>query len=295
MPAETSSLPKSRLSRTSAEQEIARTIKALEAEYTETESRERKKELFSQLSMLREQLAQLQGKEYRELETENLLLQKQVSELQEEIVSLKAKQQVEQGKQPKEEYHLRYKLYSILLKKYADLINTAEKKTVGQIKSMVTNNDLTIQSLLDEFRGKDYDFGRDYLRTASRAYKFLSREIEFVKSGIDINFWLGAQDILSEKVGDDEDLAVLMCSILYSLGDEKAEVVIAEMDDLTTHAFVITEVGKKFVLVDPSQKYNFWDWVGVKEKILGDYSFKGGKIKRFLYKFNEKKYEQFIG
>lgn len=293
MPLEFTSLPKSRLSKTSAEQEILRAIRALESEYTETASRERKKELSTQLSMLREQLAQLQGKEYHELETENLLLAKQVKELQQELAEAPAgSRAADQGERG--EKLLRYKLYRVLLKKYAEIINQADKKTVGQIKSLITNHDLTIQSLLDELRGDEYVFSRDCLKVAAKAHEFLSTDVRCVKSDIDINFWLSPSEILSEKIGDDEDLAVLMCSIMYSLGDEQAEAVIAEMDDLTTHAFVITELNGKFVLVDPSQRYNFLDFVGNKEKILGKYSFNGAKIKRFLYKFNAKHYEQFL-
>jgi len=65
------------------------------------------------------------------------------------------------------------------------------------------------------------------------------------------------------------------------------------MENLTTHAFVITEFNFKFFLFDPSQKNSFDEFSGKKEEVLEKYSFKESKIKRFLYRFNALEYEQF--
>ena len=82
--------------------------------------------------------------------------------------------------------------------------------------------------------------------------------------------------------------------MLFALGDEKAAVIIAELDNLRTHAFVATEFNQKFYIFDASQKHGFTDFSGIKEDVLKKYSFKGAKIKRFLYKFNNETYEQFM-
>lgn len=189
---------------------------------------------------------------------------------------------------------LLYKLYKLLLQKYADLINEKEKRTIGEVKSLIDGSDLTIQSLVAGFKPEEYSFDQHFLIVAEKAFSFITKEIAFVKTDIRLSFWLTPKEIMEIKVADDEDQAVFFCSLLVALGDEKAEVVIAELEDLSTHAFVITEYQSQFFLWDPSQQHDFNAFSGFKENILAKYDFKGAKIKRFLYKFNNTDYEQFL-
>ena len=188
---------------------------------------------------------------------------------------------------------LKFKLHKFLLEKYTDVINKEEKKTIGEIKGLLDPDDLSIQSILAELISTDYSFEKNYLTVAKEAYEFVAKEISFVESGVRINYWLTPMEIIKEKIADDEDLAVFLCTLLYALGDEKAFVVIAEMENLTTHAFVITEHKNKFFLFDPSQKTSFEEFSGKREEVLEKYSFKNSKIKKFLYRFNAIEYEQF--
>ncbi len=186
------------------------------------------------------------------------------------------------------------RLYRLLLKKYLETINEKEKRTIGEIKGLVDKDDMTIQSLISRFKAADYSFEKDYLSAAQKAYDFTAKEIDFAKADIDISFWLSPKEVIENKIADDEDLAVFLCSALFALGDSKAAVVIAELDNLSTHAFVITEFKNRFFLFDPSQKKPVATFSGEKEKVLEKYSFEGAKLRRFLYKFNREEYEQFF-
>lgn len=189
---------------------------------------------------------------------------------------------------------LRLRLYKLLLDKYSSLINEKETKTVGEIKALVNADDLTIQGIASQHRPENYDFSRDYPQSAENAYNFICGEISYIPSDLGLDIWLSPNEILSAKIADDSDLAVLLCSVLYALGDEKAEVVVAELENANTHAFAITEIDGKFILLDPSQKRPFMEFSGEKEKVLEQYSFNGAKIRHFLYKFNAQSYEQFV-
>jgi hypothetical protein len=189
---------------------------------------------------------------------------------------------------------LQCRLYALLLEKYADLINEKEKRTIGEIKALVNKEDLTIQSIATDLKPENYAFPNNYPGAAQKALSFAQNEISYVELEINLNYWLAPKEIFSSKVGDDEDLAVFLCSLLFALEDENASVIIAELDSLRTHAFVATEFGEKFYILDASQKHSFPDFSGTKEEALQKYSFKGAKIKRFLYKFNNSSYEQFI-
>jgi hypothetical protein len=189
---------------------------------------------------------------------------------------------------------LKCRLYSVLLEKYAETINEKERRTIGEIKALVNKEDLTIQSILADLKPDGYSFPQKYLEAVQKALSFVQKEISYVEPDLNLNYWLSPKEIFSSKVGDDEDLSVFLCSLLFALGDENASVIIAELDSLRTHAFASTEFSGKFFILDPSQNHGFQDFSGTKEEALQKYSFMGAKIKKFLYKFNNSTYEQFI-
>ncbi len=186
------------------------------------------------------------------------------------------------------------KLCKYLLEKYSDIINEREKRTIGEIKGLVDGNDLSIQSFVEDFKGPAYSFQNDYEKALKIAFDFVKKEISFVDAELNVNYWLAPREILELKVADDEDLAVFLCAVMKALGDDKAEVIIAELDNLRTHAFVLTKLGEKSLLLDPAQEHNFEDYLDTKVEILQKYVFQKQKIKRFLYRFNSDKYEQFL-
>ena len=186
------------------------------------------------------------------------------------------------------------KLCKLLLKKYAKLINEHERKTVGQLKAMIDKDDLTIRSLAERFCGTNYSFEENFLEAVKRAFEFLCTEIAYVELDISLDFWLTPSEILKHKVSDDEDLAIMLCSIIFALGNERANVVIAELEDMSVHAFVLFEYKGKFYILDPCQRHEFDEFVSTKEeKVFKIYSFKGKKIRRLLYKFNRFEYIAF--
>lgn len=244
-----------------------------------------------------------QSKKNQDSELERLFLEKKLLSLEKEHSELK-KKYFELRKafgnivRPEElelpEMEKKCKFYKLLLEKFSEAVNNAGKKTVGEIKSLVNTEDLTIQSIISEIKPKDFVFEQDFLKTAEKAFNYLIEEIDFVEPGISINFWLEPKEMLESGIADDEDLAVFLCTLLHALGNEESEVVIAELDNLSTHAFVTFEFNQKFFILDPSQKHSFNAFSGSREEALSKYSFKNARIKRFLYKFNDKDYEQFF-
>lgn len=189
---------------------------------------------------------------------------------------------------------LRLKLYRLLLEKYADIINEKEERTIGEVKGLINPDDLTIQSIVSGFKPNNYSFEKNFLNSAKKAFEFVKKEIFFAKADIDLDYFLSPREIMTYKVADDEDQAVFLCSILLALENENAGVVIAELNDLTTHAFVVFEFNGRAYFLDPTQDHSFEQFSGKTEKIMKDYSFKSAKIKRLLYKFNNFEYKSFI-
>jgi hypothetical protein len=186
------------------------------------------------------------------------------------------------------------KLCRYLLGKYADIINEHERRTIREIKELVDGTDLSIQSIINDFKDPSYSFQEDYLSVLKKVFEYVQKEINFVDADLNVNYWFSPKEIIEAKVADDEDIAIFLCALMKGLGDSRAEVIIAELDDLKTHAFVITEFKEDFILLDPAQKKPFETFIGKKQEVLRNYSFKEQKIKRFLYRFNSEKYEQFL-
>ncbi|MEK6821260.1 MAG: hypothetical protein AABY11_02580 [archaeon] len=184
--------------------------------------------------------------------------------------------------------------YRMLLNKFAPLINESEQRNIEGIKALVNPDDLSVQALLTQYRSDTYDFGKDYLFTSQRIFEFLTREIKYTPNDMNISFWLTPKEILTSKVSDDEGLATLLCTALYALGDTKASVYGMELEDLHTHAVVMTTVNEKTLLLDPSVGHGFFKYYGEKSTVFSRYRFDGKKLKRALYRFNAETYEQFI-
>jgi len=283
--------------RSNEEQGLWKKIEELEQSLREAEDLS-KPEIETELAKLKSKLTELQSpvqkKRNLDFESELEKKQSQFNDLFEKYSKLRqAVGSVSEMDDKQKERDLKFKLHKFLLEKYSEKINEFEKKTIGEIKGLIDPDDLSIQSILAELISKNYSFEKNYLSVAKEAYDFVMKEISFVESDIRINFWLTPIEIIKQKIADDEDLAVFLCTILFALGDEKAFVVIAEMENLTTHAFVITEFKDSFYLFDPSQKKPFEEFSGKKEEVIEKYSFRNSKIKRFLYRFNADEYEQF--
>lgn len=188
----------------------------------------------------------------------------------------------------------RQAFYKMLLEKYADVINQQEQRTVGEIKTLINADDLSVQSLLSKFKPSSFTYEKDYLYTIQQVFEYLVKEIKYVPNELNINFWLSPTDILTNKVSDDEDLAVLLCTLMFAAGDDKALVHVMEMEDSRTHAVVISEINGKTLLLDPSAGHGFFKYYGEKSFVFKKYHFAGKKLKRALYRFNASTYEQFF-
>lgn len=188
----------------------------------------------------------------------------------------------------------RERFYKMLLDKYADSINEKEQRTVGEIKSLISSENEEVKNLINQFRSENYAHERDYLFSAQQVFEFITREIKFISNDLNVNFWLSPKDILTSKVSDDEDLAVLLCTCLFTLGDKKAMVYLMELEDLHTHAVVITTINDKTLLLDPSTPHGFFKYYDDKARVFARYRFNGKKLKRALYRFNFEEYEQFF-
>lgn len=265
------------LRKTAVEKVFLKNITALEKSYLEENDPTLKRTYEAQITELKARLSSLSGARNNAF----------VSAEQQKLIFGETPLAPERGE-------IMLKLCKAILSRYSGLINEREKKTVGEIKALVNKDDLTIQSLAQAFMGENYGFGHNYAEAAEKAFNYVRDEITSLEDiDLGVSFWFTPTEMAIEKIGDDEDKAILLCSLLYALGDENAECIIAELENGTPHAFVVTEYNGKFLLLDPCQGKPFNEFMGQKSEVIKNYSYNGSPIRKFMYRFNNSKYEQF--
>ncbi|MBR9707400.1 MAG: transglutaminase domain-containing protein, partial [Candidatus Diapherotrites archaeon] len=187
-----------------------------------------------------------------------------------------------------------FEVLKVLIERYADFINKKEAKTVGEIRAMIDPSNLTIQSMIKRFKEglQSYAFEADYLVVAQRAFEYVQKDIVNIKRSIDISFWMYPEDVIKTKSGDNEDQAMFLCSILRALGDPAAYIRVVKLDNGSTHSIVMTKLKEKDLLLDTTADHKFEQFLGDESDLLIAYNYKGSKIANFLYKFNDKFYEE---
>ena len=189
------------------------------------------------------------------------------------------------------------KVYEVILGRYKDELAEKETKTAGEIRAMVNPNDLTVKSLVERFKQglPSYVFSRDYEMTAKRAFDFVKDNVSVIESDLGIPFWLTPTEVVRCGAGDDEDRAVLLCSVLQALEDENARVVIAELSSGATHAFVLTKIKGSFLVLDPLPGSVFGEAKFFSESdVLRNYRPPGlSSLANFLYSFNNSFYKEY--
>ena len=79
------------------------------------------------------------------------------------------------------------KLCKYLLEKCADIINEREKRTIGEIKSLVDGTDLSVQSFVEDFKDSAYSFDADYENSLKQVFDFTKKEIGSAQNNWNIN------------------------------------------------------------------------------------------------------------
>jgi hypothetical protein len=183
------------------------------------------------------------------------------------------------------------KYYELVLQKYKEYINTQEKKTISEIKGMVDSGDLTINSIVSKHKPIGYDYNRDYLTTLKKIYNYLMSEIDVVKNNLKILFWLDFGSVIKNKIADEQDISILLCSIMHALNDYEVYIYVVQLDNDKTHAFVKTKYKNTHYIFDLTQKVQF-DTFKAKDEVtlFKEYSFLENKIIKQIYKYNQDSY-----
>lgn len=192
-----------------------------------------------------------------------------------------------------EQLRVKAAVYKTLIERYADFIGSQEEKTVPELKNLVNPGDEAVQEikdlLLSEFNG--FEFEKDFLDFVSKAFNYV-RSFKEVHADLSISYWLNPREIIDLGAADAFDKAILLCSLLHSIGCASAKTRVIDLEGGFTHVVVVFSFGGQKLLLDPSQEEGIAS-AESEEELFSSYEFSGKKFARNLYEFNNEEYNEF--
>ncbi len=173
---------------------------------------------------------------------------------------------------------LQLELYRIVLERYQKFIEDGEAKSVAELRDLVRPMDSQVTELKiniqDQFH--PYLYEKHFLPAVQRALDSL---FAYRSVTLPVNFWMGFSDMAHLHAADDIDRAILLCSLLRSLGSESARVLI----DKNKGAWVSFVFGEKQYMVD------------IGRRVMSAYALNDEALRILLktvqYAFNDREYE----
>jgi len=204
--------------------------------------------------------------------------------------------------------------YRAIIERYRDYLFEGEQKTVPLLKSMIDPKDPAVQKLHEqiissikqtkssaagdaiiESKALEYNYETDFDEAARAAFDYV-QSLGKTHSELSVSFWLSYPQMVSLGIADAFDRALLLCSLLSSLGCKSALVSVLSLEDGSTHPVVIFESAGRDVLLDACNKsQKFGDDAGQSkaELVAGFSTGDGKKAVRIAYEFNRDEYAEF--
>ena len=144
---------------------------------------------------------------------------------------------------------MQLEICKIVVERYRKFIEDGEAKSIAELRSLVKPLDHTVVeikiNIQDAFHPYVYD--KHFVPAVQKALDVI---FSYRSVTLPVNFWLEFDEIQRLNASDDIDKAILLCSLLRSLGSETARVLITKNKD----AMVVFEFGQKQYVVEISRK-----------------------------------------
>lgn len=118
-------------------------------------------------------------------------------------------------------------VYLTILMRYKEYIEEKEGLSVAELPKLVTPEDSSVVALCKNITNNlpSYDYDRDFHRAAKLAYEHVSKSIATIN--LPVQFWQKTSETIGNMAGDAFDKAVLLCSMLITLGGISSKIIVA--------------------------------------------------------------------
>jgi hypothetical protein len=140
-------------------------------------------------------------------------------------------------------------IYLAIISRYRDYIEEHEHISVSELPSLVTPKNAAVEGKANEIKAAfgTYSYKSSFKEASLRAFEFVKNEIE--DAVLPLQFWLTPEETLTFMAGDIIDKNVLLCSILISLGNPAAKVLVC-MKDSSRFVYTYYEADGAVYLMD---------------------------------------------
>ncbi|MCL5093495.1 MAG: hypothetical protein M1128_03435 [Candidatus Marsarchaeota archaeon] len=138
-----------------------------------------------------------------------------------------------QGQQdPSEHLYRLNRIYLAIIMRYVSYIEEKESISVAELPTLVTPTNAEIIKKADALKSKfaAYTYENNFFEASMAAFEFVRDKIEYVS--LPLQFWLMPEETLQFMAGDIIDKNVLLCSLIISLGNPSAKVLIKIQNEL---------------------------------------------------------------
>lgn len=218
-----------------------------------------------------------------------------------------------------EELKAKLAVYKKLVERYSEEISEGEQKTIPELKEMVVPKDATVEQVrrkilvelgfaeqpqkgdkerasqsagVVDLGASHYRYEKDFLAAAEKAYN-ACQAFKKIHHDLPVSFWLKPREMLELGVADAFDRAILLCSLLQSLGCENAMVRVLDLEQGFKHPTVLFSYNEKQYLMDAMQECTAFTYHGKLEEIFKNYTYEGKKALKSAYEFNGNEYLEF--
>ncbi len=118
------------------------------------------------------------------------------------------------------------RIYLAIIMRYVNYIEEKESISVAELPMLVTPSNKEIIKRADSLKSKfsAYTYENNFFEASMAALDFVRDKIEYVS--MPLQFWLMPEETLQFMAGDIIDKNVLLCSLIISLGNPSAKVLI---------------------------------------------------------------------
>ncbi len=180
-------------------------------------------------------------------------------------------------------------IYLSIIMRYKDYIEEREGLYVADLPKLITPSDPAIvavaKGITDSFPSYSYD--RDFLEAARLSYLYLLERITTLP--LPVQFWQKPSETLENGAGDQFDKAVLLCSILISIGGASSKIIIT-ITEGKRDFIVYSEYCGELITVDPERGVGkAFD----RKDLISRLKIKNG-AETSAYEFNDKMYSDIL-
>jgi hypothetical protein len=129
--------------------------------------------------------------------------------------------------------HMRLsEVYLSIISRYRQYIEEKEDLSVAELPTLVTPKNQKVTDSVERIKSGFgvYSYDKNFHDASIKAFELVKKEIDDIV--LPVQFWITPEEALTFRMGDSIDKNILLCSMLISLGNPSAKVLVRMHQDV---------------------------------------------------------------